>query len=140
MDGASAVASASCSHSNTWSATLTLAPGAHLVSAVQVDGISGLSSAPTAPLAISIVGPPAAPTVSAPASSGPSVTVTGTGVTGDTVTLSYGGHTATAPVVGGTWSITLSLSSGTYYMSAVQTDGFGQTSASSSPVTVSVHH
>ena len=68
------------------------------------------------------------------------MTFTGTGVTGDTVTLSYGKGTATTTVVGGTWSITLSLSAGTYAMWAVQTDGYGQTSGASSVAVVSVHH
>ena len=138
-DGASVVATAACSRGNTWSATLTLAPGAHLLAVAQIDGVSGLSSASTASISTTIVGPPAAPTISAPASSGPAVTVTGVGVTGATVSLSYGKGTATATVVGGVWSITLSLSAATYQLSAVQTDGYGQVSAASAVVTVSVH-
>jgi hypothetical protein len=42
-------------------------------------------------------------------------------------------------VVGGVWSITLSLSAGTYAFAAVQTDAYGQTSGSSASVVVSVH-
>jgi hypothetical protein len=109
------------------------------VAAAQIDGSSGLVSATTAAISTMIVGPPAAPTVSAPASSGTTVTITGTAVAGNTVTLSYGKGTATTSVVGGTWSITLSLSAGTYVLWAVQTDGFGQSSAASSPAVVSVH-
>ena len=139
-DGATILATVNCSHSNTWSATLTLAPGAHLLAAAQIDGVSGLSSASTSAISTTIVGPPAAPTISAPASSGPTVAVTGTGANGDTVTLFYGKGTATTTVVGSVWSITLSLSAATYLMSAVQTDGYGQTSVASPGVTVSVHH
>jgi hypothetical protein len=141
FDGTSVVGTAVCSHSLTWSATLTLTPGTHTLAAAQIDGVSGLVSPKTTAISTTVVAPPVAPTISAPASSGPSVAVTGTGVTGDIVTVSYSGHTATTTVVaGGTWSITLSLAYGTNVLSAAQTDAFGQTSPSSPSVLVSVHH
>jgi Ca2+-binding RTX toxin-like protein len=136
-EGGSVLATASC-RSATWSTTITLAPGVHTLRATQVDGSTGLAGAATPAISVTVVAPPAAPTISAPASSGPSLTVTGTGVNGDTITLSYGKGTATATVAGGVWSITLSLSAATYVLSAVQSDAFGQ--ASSAAVTVvSVH-
>jgi hypothetical protein len=61
--------------------------------------------------------------------SGTAVPVTGTGIAGDTVTVSYGRSSVTTTVgADGTWSVTLSLSPGFYSLSATQSDATGQTS------------
>ena len=129
-----------CSH-GVWSLTVTAAPGSHSFSASQVDAASGVEGPRGSAVATTVVGPPAAPTISAPASSTPTVAVTGTGVKGNTITLTYNGHTYTATVnTAGNWSLTLtSVPLGTWTLSAMQTDQFSQTSLAAT-ATVSVHH
>jgi hypothetical protein len=86
--------------------------------------------------------PPVAPTISspAPATIFSSVTLTGSGVAGDLITL-YDGGTAigTATVASnGTWTLTVKLSSGSHMLTATQTLTAGVTSAASSAVVVTV--
>jgi hypothetical protein len=129
-DGDTVIATVSCSRGS-WSTTLTLANGTHALSASQVDGISGLEGARSTVVTTTVVAPPSAPTMSVPGMSGTSVPVTGTGVAGDTIAVSYGRSSATTTVAAdGTWALTLSLGWGFYTISATQSDALGQTSGS----------
>ncbi len=136
VTGATAVCAAS--H---WTLTVTLAPGAHSLSVSQIDALSGVEGPRGSTTTTTVAGPPAAPTISAPASSLPTVAVTGTGVKGNTITLTYNGHSYTTTVnSSGTWSLTLtSVSVGTWTLSVTQTDQYGQVSTAAT-ATVSVHH
>jgi hypothetical protein len=130
-DGDTLIATVNCSRSS-WSTTLTLANGTHALSASQVDGTSGLEGARSAVVTTTVVAPPPAPTMSVPSMSDASVPVTGTGVAGDTITVSWGSWNSVTTTVAanGTWSVSLSLSWGFYTISATQSDALGQTSGS----------
>ncbi|HVN60288.1 MAG TPA: Ig-like domain-containing protein, partial [Gaiellaceae bacterium] len=88
--------------------------------------------------------PPAAPTIGASttATTSTSVTLSGSGVTGDTITL-YDGTTAiaTTTVVNGSWTLTpTGLALGAHTFSATQTDPvWNFTSVKSSTVTVTIY-
>ncbi|HVN62290.1 MAG TPA: Ig-like domain-containing protein, partial [Gaiellaceae bacterium] len=88
--------------------------------------------------------PPAAPTIGASttATTSTSLTLSGSGVTGDTITL-YDGTTAiaTTTVVNGSWSLTpTGLALGAHTFSATQTDPvWNFTSVKSSTVTVTIY-
>jgi Ca2+-binding RTX toxin-like protein len=139
-NGVATGATALCSHS-AWSLTVTVAPGSHGFSASQVDAASGVEGPRGSAVTTTVVGPPATPTISAPASSTTTVPLTGTGVKGNTITVTYGTHTYTTTVnSSGNWSLTVTgVSIGTATFSATQTDQYGQTSVAAS-ATVSVHH
>jgi hypothetical protein len=128
-DGSALVATVACTRNGSWSTTLTLAGGAHTFTASQVDGTSGLEGARSGAATTTVVAPPSAPTMSVPTFSGTSVPVTGTGIAGDTITVSYGRSSVTTTVAAdGTWSVSLSLGWGVYTLSATQSDSLGQTS------------
>jgi len=113
----------------------------HSLSASQIDAASGVEGPRGTTVTTTIVGPPAAPTISAPASSTSTVPVSGTGVKGNSITLTYNGHTYTTTVnSAGNWSLTLSgVPLGIWTLSASQTDQYGQVSTAAT-ATVSVHH
>jgi large repetitive protein len=130
-DGDTVVATAGCSRGSWSTTTPALANGVHALSASQVDATSGLEGARSGAVTTSVVGPPPAPTMSVPALSGTSVPVTGTGVAGDTITVTYGRSSVSTTVAAdGTWSVGLSLSWGFWTISATQGDAAGQTSGS----------
>jgi hypothetical protein len=131
----------------TWSATLALATtGSHVIRALQLDGVSGFASGLSSSWTIGVFVPPPAPVVTgattpaATRSTSP-VTVSGTGVQGDTVTL-YDGGVAIATVritsASGAWSLTVSLAIDTHVLTATQTLVAGVPSAASNAVTVVV--
>ena len=143
-EGTTALGTATVANNGRWSLSVTLAAaGTHALTAVQVDPDSGFSSSAVA-FSVVAVTPPAAPAityVSTPGHAGfwtTSVTVSGTGVDGDTVTL-YSGSTVvgTKVVSGGAWSMTISLSAGSYTLTATQTAA-GVTGAASAAVGVTV--
>jgi D-alanine-D-alanine ligase-like ATP-grasp enzyme len=124
--------------------TATFADATHSLAAIATDG-AGLSSAPSASFAVAV--DPSAPAVTAlvgqPVNGG-TITVTGTGEAGTTVSLYADGGTA---VVGsglvtsaGTFSITTSatFADATHTLAAIATDGAGLSSAPSAGFAVAV--
>jgi acyl-coenzyme A thioesterase PaaI-like protein len=136
----------------TWSiAAGTLAVGAHTLTATQTDTHGDISAAST--LAVTILAPPGAPgtpTLSSGSDSGTqgdnstditTPVITGTGSVGDTITL-YDGTIAVGTGTvnsSGTWSITTStLATGTHDLTATQTDQYGDISAASSTLDLTI--
>jgi hypothetical protein len=86
---------------------------------------------------------PQAPAITAPSSvTSTTPLITGTGVPGDTVTVSSGGTVVCTALVGsdGAWSCSPStaLPAGPVTLTATQADGTGNPSAASAPVTITV--
>jgi hypothetical protein len=129
----------------TWTCTpAALSDGTHTITATQADA-AGNASGLSAPVTITVdTTVPDAPEITAPAS-GSTVavgtpTVTGTGEDGATVTVLEGATPlCTATVAAGAWScVTAALSDGPHTVAATQTDGAGNASAASAPVTFAV--
>ena len=143
-DGATAIGTATVASNGTWSLTVQLAVGVHSLTATQTL-VAAVTSAPSAAVSVTVYPPPpAAPSIAtpAPATTSSTVTLTGGGVAGNTITLYEGAAVlGTATVAAdGTWSLTVSLTLGAHTLSATQTDPvWGFTSVKSSTVTVTVY-
>jgi large repetitive protein len=107
--------------------------------------VAGVTSAASTAVSVTVYPPPpAAPSIgaSATATTSSSVTLSGSGVAGNTITL-YDGTTAIGTVTvasNGSWSLIATLALGAHTVSATQTDPvWGFTSVKSSTVTVTVY-
>jgi acyl-coenzyme A thioesterase PaaI-like protein len=136
----------------TWSiAAGTLGLGAHTLTATQTDPHGDISAVST--LAVTILAPPGAPgapalsSVSDSGVQGDNTTdvttpvITGTGSVGDTITLYDGTVDVGSGSVNssGTWSITTStLATGTHDLTAKQTDQYGDISAASATLDLTI--
>ena len=145
-DGAVQLGTTTVLPNGTWSLTVSLtATGTHALTALQLNPASGFWSNAVGFSVTAYVqpGPPAITSVSTPAPTPAKspVTVGGTGVNGETITL-YDGGTAIATVVvsGGFWSVTVNLTVGTHVLTATQMVATGVTSAPSGSASVTVPH
>jgi hypothetical protein len=145
-DGGVEVGHATVGSSGVWTATVTLssATGAHVLSAKQWDATSGFGSAASSSFTVTAFVNPGAPSIStattpAKTHNYASVTLTGTGVTGQTITI-YDGLSAikTVTVVGGAWTVSVSLYVGVHSLTATQSPASGLQSAASVPRGVTV--
>ncbi|WP_244224536.1 adventurous gliding motility protein AgmC [Corallococcus sicarius] len=115
-----------------------LAEGTYTVTAVSVDGAGNTSTPATSTFTVDLTAPTVAITTPANGSTigTDTVTVTGTSTGATSVTLTYNGtNYGPIPVDGaGNWNYTLpvSLTDGTYTVTAVSTDAAGNTSTSAS--------
>jgi hypothetical protein len=132
-------AQATVAADGSWSVSLALPIGSHVLTATD-SPVAGVVSALSA--AVSVTVPPPAPSLAAPATAGPSgFTVSGRGIAGDTIDVYDGGVPVGTTVVGhnGSWSLQVSLPAGTHVLTATQTDAAsGITGAAASAVTVDV--
>ena len=120
-----------------FSATFTLADGAHTASATATDAAG--NGSPPASVAFTLdANAPAAPAFGAPApgqvmnattAPGGVVTVSGTVEAGATVTLSVDGDVRTLPAPAGAWSDTFTLGEGSHTATATAADPAGNGSA-----------
>jgi hypothetical protein len=142
------VGHATAGSNGVWTATVTLstAAGAHSLSAKQQDATSGFWSASSSSFTVTAYANPGAPsilTVSTPAKTHnyASVTLTGTGVAGQTITI-YDGSIAikTITLAAGvtSWTATVSLYVGSHVLTATQSPAAGLQSAPTAPRTVTV--
>jgi hypothetical protein len=122
-----------------------LADGQHLITVAVTDNTSGLDSAPSSALKVTIdTAAPAVPSkpvaAAARAVANAAVGVSGTGETGSTVAVFVDGRSsASTSVVGGSWSATLAgLAAGSHLVDAAATDIAGNTSAHSDKLTLDV--
>ena len=132
-----------------WSFTPTspLSNASHTVSATQAAAGGPSSTAATDTFTVAVPTAPAAPTITSPANGSTDTTtaepaIAGTGVSGDTVTVSIDGTVAgTAPVVNSAWSFTPTspLSNASHTVSATQAAAGGPSStAATDTFTVAV--
>jgi len=126
-----------------WSiaSTGTLTDGSYSFSTVATDAAGNVSSAAATNMTIDTVAP-VAPAVTSPAATRTNPpAISGTGVTGSTVTI-YDGPTllGTTTVSGGTWTFTpgSALSEGTHAISATQSDAAGNISSASASLNVTI--
>jgi hypothetical protein len=125
-------------------ASSKLADGQHLITVVVTDAATGLESAPSSALRITIdtVAPAAPSKPRAVAADGLAVSstfsVTGTGDAGSTVTVYVDDRSAaSASALAGSWSATLSgLGTGAHKIDASASDLAGNTSGRSEPLTI----
>ena len=144
-DGSVAIGTTSVVAGGTWSLTVTLGLGAHVLTATQTDTTWNLVSVKSSSVTVTVYAQPAAPVitfVSTPAQTKTTtqVTVKGTGISGETITL-YDGSTqvGTATVASnGTWQITVSLGVGVHSLTATQTLIAAVTSDPSAAASVTV--
>ena len=144
-DGSLVVGATTVGTDGTWSLTLTLAIGAHVLTATQTDPTWSLVSVKSSSVTVTVYAQPAAPvitSVSTPAQTKTTtpVTVKGTGVAGETITL-YDGSTqvgTTTVASNGTWQITVSLGVGVHMLTATQTLIAAVTSNPSAAASVTV--
>ena len=144
-DGALAVGTVTVGSNGSWSLTVSLALGAHTLSATQTDPVWGFTSVLSSSVAVTVYAQPAPPVISSTSvgtvsHGSASVTVNGTGTAGETITL-YDGSTVvgTATVAAnGTWSLRVTMSSGSHTLTATQTLTAGVTSAASAAWVVTV--
>lgn len=154
-DGASAVGSTGTVSGGVYSIDISLAAGAHSITAKQTDPAGNVSVA-SAALSITVdTTAPAAPAgldLAADDDTGTAaddnitskttgLSISGTGETGAKVQLYDGGSVisgATATVSGGVFSIDISLAEGTHSITAVQTDPAGNASAASAALSITV--
>ena len=154
LDGSHSIGSATVDINGNWSVTSTLlAAGPHSLTSTETD-IAGNVSVTSAALVLTIdTAHPAAPStpVLSPASdsgvTGDNTTdattpvITGTGVTGDTVTLMDGGLSIGSATVdiNGAWAITsLLLADGPHSLTGTETDVAGNVSAASAPLVLMI--
>ena len=142
--GAIAIASVAVPADGSWSVTITtpLADGQHTFTARQADAAGNQSAARTVGFVIDTT-PPAPPVVTPPGTvtTDPTPTITGTGDPGTTVKVTVDGVLVGTTVVGadGTWSLTLpALADGPHTITVTATDAAGNTSTSSTSVSVAV--
>src|SRR5580692_6488327 len=147
IDGA--VAGAAAVVNGAWSFTPTspLSNASHTVTATQAAAGGPSSSAATDTFTVALPTAPAAPTITSPASGSTDTTtaepaIAGTGVSGDTVTISIDGtQVGTAPVSNSAWSFTPTspLSNASHTISATQAAAGGPSStAATDTFTVAV--
>ncbi len=134
----------------TWTFTPTapLTNAGHTVTATQAAA-GGPSSAPSAAdtFTVSVASPPAAPTITSPANGSVDTTTTtpviaGTGISGDTVSVSIDGTVVgTAPVTNGAWTFTptSALTNAGHTVTATQAAAGGPSSAPSASDTFTVN-
>jgi hypothetical protein len=123
-----------------WSKVVSLGVGVHSLTAVYTMSASPyFSSDVSDELVVTVYKPPPAPTISAPANSTPAVTIGGSGIAGNTITVYDGGAQIGTALVGanGTWTFTKTLTIGLHSLTATQTDP-RTTSVVSSTVKVNV--
>jgi hypothetical protein len=119
-----------------------LGDGQHLITAVVTDNASGLVSAPSAPLRITIdtvaPAPPSRPVAAQQLTAAGSLGVGGTAAAGSSIDVFVDGrHAASTTATDGNWSATLDgLSFGTHSIDASATDLAGNTSARSEALVV----
>ena len=141
-----AVACPAAQTDGTWSCALAAAPGDYRVTATQYDpGTPSDRSPPSTPAHVVIdQSPPSSPTITSPGdgatTSGPPVTIAGTGTEGDGIRVySDGAQLCAAPVTGSTWSCAAyNITPGTHVLQAIQLDAAGNYSLPSARVTVTV--
>ncbi len=144
-DGGLAVGTVTVASNGSWSLAVTLALGAHTLSATQTDPVWGFTSTASSNVVVTVYAQPAPPviasaTVGSVSHGSAYVTVGGTGTAGETITL-YDGSTAVGTATvgsNGTWSLTQRLSSGSHTLTATQTLTAGVTSAASAAWVVTV--
>jgi hypothetical protein len=145
-DGATEVGSAVVGSGGVWYATVSFATtGNHVLTVKQRDAASGFWSPASSSVTVKAFVDPGAPailSVSTPANTHKtsSVTLTGTGVAGQTIVIydgSYGINTVTIGA-GGTWTTTVSLAVGSHVRTATQSPAAGLESAPSASHTVTV--
>ena len=135
--------------SGAWSFTPTsaLSNASHTITATQATAGGSNSPAASDTFTVNVATAPAAPTITGPANGSTDTTtatptISGGGVTGDTVTVSIDGTVAgTAPVVSGAWSFTptSALSNASHTITATQAAAGGPSStAASDTFTVNV--
>jgi large repetitive protein len=140
-DGSHYLGSATVNPSGAWTLTVSLGVGGHSLTATQTWS-SHLTSDASPAATVTVYAPPPAPSISTlPAGSLSPVTVSGSGVAGDTVTLYEGTTVLGAAVVGpgGSWALTVALGLGKHTFTAKQTDpvsGFTGSASSSASTTV----
>ena len=150
-DGGRAIGSATVAADGTWSASVSLRTGVHVLTASQTAP-GRLTSDQSASTAVSVTttgispyAPPSAPAITFVSTPGPTtrtayVTVTGTGVAGDTILVEDGGCVIASTTVshGGTWSVSVQLGVGSHALTAVQevVDGVASAPSGAVPVTV----
>nr|WP_321985505.1 Ig-like domain-containing protein [uncultured Lichenicoccus sp.] len=154
FNGGTVVGTATVASDDSWTITSsTLSASTHGLTATQTDYAGNVSVASTAlSLTIGTAAPsaPSSPLLTAASDSGvkgddiTNVTtpvITGTGTTGDTVTLRDGSAVLATAVVGadGGWSITTgSLAAGMHSLTATETDSAGNVSAASGPLSLAI--
>jgi hypothetical protein len=143
-DGTTAIGTTTVLADNTWSFSLTFAVGTHTLTAKQSStGTIKYTSDASDPDVLKVYAPPAAPTITAPATSGSALLLSGTGVAGNWVVVTEaGGLSWTTQVLGnGTWTLAvpLTLTLGNHVFSARQSEpSSGATSVASASVTVRI--
>ena len=144
-EGTNEIGTAFVGSNGNWTATVTLAgTGTHVLTAKQQDVASGFWSGASSSFSISAFldpGAPAISTVSTPAKTHntSSVTLTGTGIAGQTITIYDGSNAIKTVTVGaGTWTVSVSLGIGSHVLTATQSPATGLQSAPSAARTVTV--
>ena len=120
--------------------------GLHTITATQTDPTWNLVSVASSAVSITLYAQPVPPVITSTAVGSVShgsaqVTVNGTGISGETITL-YDGSTVVGTVTvgsGGTWQLKVSMATGTHTLTATQTLTAGVTSLASAAVVVTVH-
>ena len=120
----------------TFTPTSPLSNASHTVTATQAASGGPSSTAATDTFTVALPTAPAAPTIASPANGSTDTTtaepaIAGTGVSGDTVTVSIDGtQVGTAPVVNGAWTFTPTspLSNASHTVSATQAASGGPSS------------
>jgi hypothetical protein len=143
-DGYRAIAATFVAADGSWSITVSLAVGAHALSATQTSPAPlRLTSDASNPTIVQVYAPPAAPTISVAARATSQLTVGGTGVAGATVTLTEGAASWTTTVgANGSWSRGLTLAIGPHTLTATQTvqyDPFTVATSGTSTVALTVY-
>ena len=143
--GSVLVGTATVAANGTWSLLLSLPLGPHTLRATQTDPVSTFTGAAGNSVSVTVYTTPPAPaigSVSTPAAtmSTTPVTVTGTGVAGDTITLFDGATVRGTAVVAvdGTWTLTIQLGVGVHTLTATQTVAPGVTGPAGAAVSVTV--
>jgi len=144
-DGSTAIGTVTVAANGTWSKTVTVGLGAHAISATQTDPVWGFVSLLSSTVSVTVYAQPAPPVISSASVGSVShgsaqVTVAGTGVAGETIMLYVGSWAVGAVTVAanGTWSLKVTLSSGSHSVTATQTLTTGVTSNASSAWNVTV--
>jgi hypothetical protein len=130
----------------TWWCLLPSAPGDYQVTATQYDpGTPSDRSPPSTPAHVIVDRtPPTAPTITSPGdgatTSGPPVTIAGTGTDGDGIRVYLDGtQLCAATVTGSSWSCAAyNITAGTHVLQAIQVDAAGNYSLLSAKITATV--
>ena len=140
-DGSTVVGTTTVAANGSWTITLALAAGRHILVAKQTDPASHLVGSSSNWEEVDAYALPPVASITAVTAGhwpGSTFTVTGTGVAGDTVTIYDGATPIASAVVGrnGTWSASVRLAPGAHALSTTQTVLF-VTGPRSAPVAVS---